>query len=259
MVLDLWYVFADDASDPALLDEYRRWLPEDERAEEQRFRFEAGRRQTLISRVLVRLALSARAGIDPSAWTFVRNRYGKPAIATPARTGIEFNLSHTHGLIVCAVGEGTAVGIDVEDRSRGNSGMDIARRFFAPAEVTALEALPEAERQQAFFAYWTLKEAFIKGRGLGMSLPLEQFAFRLCDTEPPRIEFATTSDERPDNWQFARLQLTDRYPVALAVRLPESTPVEIRLRPCIPLRLMLEPTMIQPLPNGKSLVDKVGL
>ena len=236
MLLDLWYVFAADASAPALLDEYRRWLPEDERAEELRFRFEAGQRQTLISRVLVRLALSARAGVAPAAWKFVRNRFGKPAIAEPAGTGIEFNLSHTHGLVVCAVGEGAAVGVDVEDLSRSNSGMDIARRFFAPAEVAALEALPIEARHEAFFTFWTLKEAFIKGRGLGMSLPLDQFAFRLVDGQPPHIDFVPTEDERPETWQFARLRLTDRYAAALAVRLPETATVEVRLRPCLPLR-----------------------
>lgn len=234
MRLDLWYVFVDEASDPALLDRYRRLLPDDERAEEHRYRFEAGRRQALISRVLARWALSARAGLPPDVWKFQRNRHGKPAVCSPQRTGIEFNISHTHGLVVCAVSEGAAVGVDAEDLGRRNATMGIARRFFAPAEVAALEAAAEADRHELFFTFWTLKEAFIKGRGLGMSLPLDQFAFTLADGGPPRVDFEPTDDERAENWQFARQRLGERYSLALAVRQPESEPLEIHLRHVVP-------------------------
>jgi 4'-phosphopantetheinyl transferase len=49
--------------------------------------------------------------------------------------------------------------------------MGLAGRYFAPLEVDALGALPAAERLGRFFAYWTLKESYIKARGLGSPCP----------------------------------------------------------------------------------------
>ena len=108
-----------------------------------------------------------------------RNVHGRPEILDrPAGVpDLRFNLSHTDGLIACAVTIGREVGVDVEHVGRRLT-HDIAGRFFAPREVADLKSLPVAEQPRVFFDYWTLKEAYIKARGFGLALPLGDFAFR---------------------------------------------------------------------------------
>ena len=234
--IDLWYVFSEKIDDPHLFDEYRRRLPRDEMEQEQRFVFEKSRLQFLLSRVLVRSVLSYYAGNDLRAWEFARNAYGKPSVATPAGLPLEFNLSHTAGLVVCAVSLGRDVGVDVEDLKAASDNLHLARRYFAAAETAALEALPPEEQPDAFLRFWTLKEAFIKARGMGLSIPLSDFAFSLYRDRPPAISLKLHDREDPSDWQFASLALDSRYQLAVAVRLPRSERLVLRVRQTVPLR-----------------------
>jgi len=89
-------------------------------------------------RALCRLALSHYTGVDPATWVFTAGKYGKPAIARPAAfRAARFNLSHTDGLIVCAVGRAGEIGIDVEDTSRQVDIVQISRHFFSADEEGA--------------------------------------------------------------------------------------------------------------------------
>lgn len=234
--IDLWYVLLDEITDVKLLDEYRRRLPPEEAAQEQRFAMEESRLQFLIARVLVRSALSYYTGDDLCAWQFARNRYGKPSIAGPAGPPLEFNLSHTRGLVVCAVTRDRPVGVDAEALLRSCDGLGLARRFFAPQEAAALERLSAAERDAAFLRFWTLKEAFIKARGMGLSLPLRRFAFSLAEDRPPAISFTGPDRSDPSDWQFAELRLDSRFQVALAVERPASERLVVQVRRSVPLR-----------------------
>ena len=71
-------------------------------------------------------------------------------------------------MILYAVTRGCPIGVDVEDITAAEWRHGLARRFFARAEVAALEALPPQVQHDAFFRFWTLKEAYIKARGLGL-------------------------------------------------------------------------------------------
>ena len=102
---------------------------------------------------------------------------------------VRFNLSHTDGLAVCAVVLKHDIGVDVEHRQRRVVSENIARRFFSPSEVREFESLPERMQQDRFFQYWTLKESYIKARGMGLSIPLEKFSFHLLKNKPIRISF----------------------------------------------------------------------
>ena len=138
--------------------------------------------------------------MPPEAWRFSVTGHGKPILAnSPSALVPRFNLAHTAGLVACAFSRDFEVGIDVENRQR-TVNLDVARRFFAPAEVAYLEQAPEDRREDIFLLFWTLKEAYIKARGLGLSLPLEQFAFTLGD--PPQIAFAPAMRDDPSCWRF---------------------------------------------------------
>jgi 4'-phosphopantetheinyl transferase len=233
--VDLWCVRPDEIADPALIDEYRRLLSPGEREREQRFRFEKDRLQHVVARALVRTVLSHYTGEDPSAWRFAPNAFGKPLVAGPSAARLQFNLAHTPGLVVCLVALGHEVGVDAEDLTRTADHLMLARRYFAASEAAALEALPPAERPAAFFRFWTLKEAYVKACGLGLSVPLGDFAFTLAADQPPRMSFAERVGDDPDRWQFAELRLAGRYQVALAVRRPAKEPLAVRVFETIPL------------------------
>lgn len=129
---------------------------------------------------------------------------------------LRFNLAHTQGLVAMAVTLHHDVGIDVEPRTDRVSVLDVARRFFSPQEVAALEGLPIGQRAEAFLDYWTLKEAYVKATGLGLRAPLRRFWF--TRTSPPVIRFDAGVDDDAMTWQFARLDLGPNHLAALAVR-----------------------------------------
>src|SRR5690606_37373778 len=101
---------------------------------------------------------------------------------------------------------------------RRRAPLDVADTFFAPSEVAALRALPLEQQPQRFFEYWTLKERYIKARGLGLTIPLDQFAFCMEADHPPRIEIDPRQQDDPAAWQFAHVRPTDEHLVALCVR-----------------------------------------
>ncbi|MGH9383312.1 MAG: 4'-phosphopantetheinyl transferase family protein [Vicinamibacterales bacterium] len=213
---------------------YRQLLTPDESERMARFVFERDRQQFLITRALVRTTLSRYARVAPAAWRFIANDHGRPEVLDrPAGVAdLRFNLSHTHGLIACAVTVGREVGVDVEDITRDVT-HDVAGRFFAPREVADLRSLPSADQERVFFDYWTLKEAYIKARGLGLSLPLSDFAFCLRPPALPTIAFEPTIRDDPASWQFFQTSPTPKHRLGLAVR-RSGGDVPIRLREVVP-------------------------
>lgn len=233
--VDLWYVLLDKAADPALLDRYRELLTPDELARERRFLAEQARLQYLAGRALIRTALSHYAEVRPEAWQFSYNPHGKPAVSSPPEPHLEFNLSHTDGVLVLAVTAGPPVGVDVESRCRKSNALELADRFFAAPEADALQSLPPDQRDARFFQFWTLKEAFIKARGTGLAMPLDRFAFTLAPGQPPRIAFFGVEQETPDQWQFFQFHLAPNFQIALAVRHPKSEDLCLRAWETVPL------------------------
>lgn len=230
--VDLVHTDADDVW--AQHEAYLALLSPDEHQRMARLIFERDRRRFLLTRALVRTMLSRYGQVRPADWKFVENVHGRPEIddRPPGVPDLRFNISHTEGLIACAVTIGREVGIDVEHIGRRLT-HDVAGRFFAPQEVNALAALPEEEQHLVFFDYWTLKEAYIKARGFGLALPLADFAFRLAPPAPPRITFEPSLDDDPATWQFAQDWPTPQHRLGLAVR-REGSDLPVRIRAGVP-------------------------
>jgi 4'-phosphopantetheinyl transferase len=191
--IDLWFT-DPTAIAPAVLDAYRELLTEEERARWARFHFDRHRQSYLATRALVRTVLSQRVGLPPHALRFGENGYGRPYLLQYPE--LSFNLSHTAGMIVLAMhGEGE-VGVDIENLHTKRATQNLADYCFAPLEVAALRMAQPARRDETFFHFWTLKEAYIKARGMGLSLPLDSFAFDLADAG--RIGFQPPPDRPAD-------------------------------------------------------------
>jgi 4'-phosphopantetheinyl transferase len=231
----LWIVFDDDLKGNGALSDYRQLLSEEERQQETRFHFERHRRQYVITRALVRTVLSRYADIAPQDWLFTTNAYGRPtatAAHSPAAAA-SFNVSHTERMIICGVASEGPVGVDVEYLERRLESFDIAKRYFSPDEVGALHETPMSERSRQFYYYWTLKESYIKAKGQGLSIPLDQFSFHFSGTENVRISIQPGLDDVAENWRFWLVQPSPEHVAAICARRTEHQ--ELLIRRVVPL------------------------
>ncbi len=240
----VWLARPGAIRDAELLDAYRALLTDEERARGDRFRFRRHGDQFLITRALVRTRLSYYFDVPAEDWRFEPGAHGRPEISRPAPDeihaldGISFNLSHTEGLIACSLSFGRVIGCDVEDLERRVGSSEIANRFFAPGERRALDAAPAAQRTRRFLEFWTLKEAYLKACGTGLSTPLESFTFELG---PPCQETARRTirvrfdgiDDDPRSWTFDLLHPDPAHVLAIAYASPTRAPILVR--ECIPL------------------------
>lgn len=200
-VLHLWCAYPEDI----LREENARGcmalLSDDERARWQRFRVEHSRRQYLATHALARMALAHYSGIAAEDLRFTANRYGKPALEPDC--GVRFNLSNSTGLVVCLVAEGTAeVGVDVEPLARADQITNVGHKAFSAAERAQMEGLPSAEILDRGLSLWTLKEAYVKARGVGMSVPLGKISFLFEGDNAARLELDASLQDDPGRWRF---------------------------------------------------------
>jgi 4'-phosphopantetheinyl transferase len=226
----VWYLWPDRITDPEHLRTHGRILSDEEHAQNSAFRFLRDRHAHLLTRAFVRTMLSTYADVKSSEWQFSRNPYGKPEISGPAGAPpITFNISHTAGCIACVFALDTEVGIDTENLRHSLNFLQIARDHFSPSEFRALQGLPKLERHRRFFEYWTLKESYIKARGMGLSLDLTRFSFHL-DHGNIAIIFDAGETEDPALWRFQLLKPGANHLVAVAVRSPMNQDVKFEVR-----------------------------
>lgn len=230
--IHLWCCDETAIRDDVLLQHYMTWLNEVELGRFNRFYFARHRHQFLVARALVRFALSSyQPSLSPGDWYFNANEYGRPAIANPGMPdgSLEFNLTHTPGMAVLALCHAGELGVDVEYQLRSTDATLLADRFFSPDEARKLKALPEAQRKDRFFDLWTLKESYIKARGMGLAIPLGSFSFEL--SSPGEIGFGVEPEagDRAEGWQFWQVRPNATHKIAVAHRMGD-TPVETRLK-----------------------------
>lgn len=207
-----------------------RLLAAGELKRRDRMRHERTRRAFVAGRVLVRSLLTRYGDRPATDWRFELNQHGRPDLVAEQRHPLDlrFNLSHTNDLLVCAIARGRDVGVDVENVNRRNRTTAIANRFFTTSEVAALRALPEQEQRERFYTYWTLKEAYIKARGMGLAIPLGSFAFMLDGDRFATIDFSEGCVDDPNCWRFFRSRPTADHRLAVAVAAKPGSPIELR-------------------------------
>jgi 4'-phosphopantetheinyl transferase len=215
--IHLWFTFFDEIRNDDLLNRYRNLLPEEEQHWEQRIHSATNRHRYLITRALVRTVLSRYAPVAPEQWSFSKNVYGKPYISNSdaLASRISFNVSHTKGLIVLGVTCGGAIGVDTENVRDRHRALDSASAFFSSEETDALEMLPPHTRQERLFQYWTLKESYIKARGMGLAIPLNQFSFHFLELDRLRLAIHMPLKDNPSRWHFWQLRPSEKHLTAV--------------------------------------------
>jgi 4'-phosphopantetheinyl transferase len=180
-----------------------------------------GKEDYLASRWLTRSALSFYTQIPANELTFERTSSGKPFLVG---SDYQFNLSHTKNYSLLAVSKHLPLGVDIELISSTRDLLPIAKNYFHADEYQQLVSLDDAEQTKYFYQLWTLKEAFLKVIGAGISAGLDKISFATPDQSFPRsresqraIAYQMDPSLSPETaWQFHQWQLHDVGYLALA-------------------------------------------
>lgn len=223
MDAQLWWVNPDTfVASPAALG----LLSAQERAQHQRYIPAKKRHEYLVTRVLVRTVLGRALGVAPQSLQFVSNAWGRPALLPPAP--LHFNVSHTDGLVVCLLSTSPEIGVDTELLARGPDLLALAPRVFAPRELSDLAALSASERPHRAVRLWTLKESYIKARGMGLALALDGISFGF-DADQVHLDVAPALQDDGGRWQF-QTQLLGSHCVSTAQARPRDGAVVACIR-----------------------------
>ncbi len=193
-------------------------LSADERARAERFCFWKDRERFIVARGLLRVILGSYLEMEPGQLRFCYGPHGKPTLAEGS--GVDafcFNLSHSQAVALYAITRHREVGVDLERLRPDLEGEQTAERLFSPREIAVLRALPPNLRLEAFFTCWTRKEAYIKARGGGLTLPLDRFDVSLAPGEPAALLSINGDRQEASRWLLQSLAPAPGYLAALAV------------------------------------------
>lgn len=166
----------------------------------------------IATRALLRKALAHYTEVNPQELEFSRTQHGKPFLAN---NSVFFNLSHCNQFAVLAVSTQAEIGVDIETLREHNF-LKIAQRYFHSDELQALNTCEESNRRILFYKLWTLKEAFFKALGGGISTGLNKASFSLT-SESIKANFAADLHLSAAEWQFKQVLINSSTVVALAL------------------------------------------
>jgi 4'-phosphopantetheinyl transferase len=210
--VDIWRARLDLPTE--VLDQMKATLSSDESQRAERLHFPTDKDRFIAAHGCLREILARYLHCESDQLVFSKNHYGKPALRNHKA---EFNLSHSGDLALIAVTQERKVGVDVERIRQGISSQVIARQYFSKSEVAELGTLTSEQREVAFFTCWTRKEAFIKARGMGLSLPLDSFDVSLSPNEPARLRATRPDPQEATRWTLFSLEVDPGYASAIAV------------------------------------------
>ncbi|CAD1792182.1 4'-phosphopantetheinyl transferase superfamily protein [Xanthomonas euroxanthea] len=233
----VWTTGTHDLERGILRDRASALLSTEEQARSHRFHFDADRDLYLLSRALLRGALSLYEEVAPVAWCFSFGEYGKPFLkANGDRTKpLSFNLSHAHGMAALVVARDRDVGIDVEFTSSAPPfcSMEVC---FAQDEIQELERRVGRSREARFWALWTLRESYIKATGMGFSAPMKTFSMIIQDDDSVAL-IHNGQAARCGCWEFAQWTASDQHLLAVCARRLAAVPLRVRTFDVHPLLL----------------------
>lgn len=237
--VDVW-ILRTDALPAAALDAMLRLLSPAELERNARYRFVRDRELHAFGRGLTRILLSRYASRDPAEWSIGTEASGRPFVENPVSTAdpapgaLDFNISHTPGLVAVALGCDVRVGVDVERRSDHLADPAIARAILAPEEGRRLTMFPPDERPYRLRRLWTLKEALTKATGKGLALDVRGIQFEIDSPGTgPRLRPGTVARVvgPSEEWWFHEAVLEGNIGLAVAVHSPRHPCRPVRLRP----------------------------
>ncbi|HRI60694.1 MAG TPA: 4'-phosphopantetheinyl transferase superfamily protein, partial [Saprospiraceae bacterium] len=151
-------------------------LSPDEQQRAKKFTFDQHRARFIAGRGFLRSILGKYLQMEPAQIRFQYNTWGKPALDPSLGINtFHFNLSHSNGLALFAFTQAGPIGVDIENIRPQTDIEQTGALVFSSSELAALQSLSPEIRRITFFQFWTRKEAFMKAKGDGFSLPLREF------------------------------------------------------------------------------------
>lgn len=229
--IQVWYATPQILTAVATQQKFRSWLSVSELMTLNAFRFEDDRLTYLVAHALLRATLARYTGTNPKNLQFQSNPFNKPFIAAPLDAlGLHFNLSHTNGIVAIAFTKLGPVGIDAESTHQAKNVTEIAENILTPNEYVNLMQHHNADRLTRLMKYWTLKEAFVKATGVGLTYGLQTFEFDLDAQPQPIIRFLSPTDTHANDWKLHQLTLPSGHILAVAIHQPDKSNISISFK-----------------------------
>ncbi len=194
----IWLV---DPEDPGPYGDTALLCPE-EQARAARFFRDVDRQQYTVAHALLRAKLGERLGCAPLDVAFTAGPHGRPEVVPTS--DLSFSLSHTRGLVGCGIARGVTIGLDLEPL-RPLDALSMAHGILDDAELADVRSQAGETGWQRFLQYWTLKEATLKVRGTGLTLPAAGAGVRWRDGALTAPYVTTVPDGSEPSWHQARL------------------------------------------------------
>jgi 4'-phosphopantetheinyl transferase len=194
-------------------------MSSDERERAQKFI--RGKETYIASRWLLRTVLARYTGVTANQVRFLRTEKGKPYLP---QGDIHFSLSHSGHWALLAVAKTELLGVDIEEINTTRDLLSIAENYYHPQEFAYLQTLDHAAKSEHFYRFWTLKEAFFKAIGAGISAGLEKIQFDLAG-DTINAQIAPSLGDNTNEWQFYQWALTAQDYCALASK--SRDPLEV--------------------------------
>ncbi|MFI5306274.1 MAG: 4'-phosphopantetheinyl transferase family protein [Polyangiales bacterium] len=214
--LRVCYAFSSELTEAQRL-RCRGVLSDDEIERHARFRFEEDRDAYLVAHALTRTMLASALDVPGRELRFEPGANGRPELAWPERAPrLRFNLSHTRGLVACGLALELDIGVDVEHEDRRVEIDSLSKRVFSTTERQGLDALQGDAQRRRFFEVWTLKEAYLKATGVGLTRSLQAISITLAEGRPPSIAFASPNGDSGTRWLMRVQTVRPRFVLAVA-------------------------------------------
>lgn len=196
-------------------------LTADERERAERFVRAEKRHEFTVARSALRSVLGEALDTDPREVVFGYGEHGRPQLDGEQALGpgrpLNFNLSHSSGMALIAVGQAEQLGVDVEERSDGRPLGRLAQRFFSHREILEYRSFAESEAVDVFYRGWTRKEAYLKAWGTGLTFSSRGFSLSFGESDCRVVETGMPGDDG-QGWSFCDLDVGSSHAACVCWR-----------------------------------------
>lgn len=240
--IHLYVSHSNTIDDPGLLRKYEKLLSSSESDTYYSFNYLEQRKSFLIAKALIRNVLSHYVEKPIESWDIRYSVLGKPYVACPDKN-LNFNISHTQNLVVCAISTSHNIGVDIEYIDEDRDVINISKKCFSKDEIKTIQGISDRHLQlKKFYEVWTLNEAFVKASGRGMEIPVDDFSVCVLDASDGgyvndniNICIHEPSSKRPRNTKNWLLSLYPSHQLALSVIGDTNAVFSLRIFEGVPL------------------------
>lgn len=181
-----------------------------EHARLEKFRFTKDKVSFFTARYATKLLCSKYLNRDYSKINIGIQEHGKPFL--PEEPKLQFNFSHSGSLVALAFGLYEPLGIDTEVYNVSIDHLELAHSVFSKKEISQLENIDDIIH--GFYNCWSKKESYIKAKGKGLQIPLDEFSVKIMDQGSNNLLSVEWDSNEKDRWQIFNFDIQEKYGAA---------------------------------------------